>query len=189
MSTLSKDRASLCTFTFADGRRCRTPRHSGHPHLCYFHARKEAQARAAEQLGRDFAYFFSGKYLSACDLSAALGRLFVAVAQGHVKPKTAATLAYLAQTLLQTIRVAEQEYINAFETDAWRDAVHSSVTSNFEYQAQSEGQLTDQVPRLRKDQTHNQDSECDDASSSPSEPQPLDAALAKLVGLLPKRSG
>jgi hypothetical protein len=75
MSSLrSQDRVSLCAFTFADGRRCRSPRHSGHLRLCYFHARKEAQAHAAEQLGRDVSYFFSGRYLSACDLSAALGR-------------------------------------------------------------------------------------------------------------------
>ena len=119
----SEDRASLCTFTFADGRRCRTPRHPGHPHLCYFHARKEAQALAAEQAGRDIsACLSSGRYLSACNLSIALARLFSAVAQGHIKPKTANTLAYLGQTLLQTIRLAQHEYINAFDTDAWRSA-------------------------------------------------------------------
>jgi hypothetical protein len=129
MSTLrSEDRVSLCTFTFADGRRCRTPHHSGHPHLCYFHARKEAQALAAEQAGRDISVCLSsGRYLSACNLSIALGRLFSAVAQGHIKPKTAKTLAYLGQTLLQTIRVAQHEYINAFDTDAWRSAVRLSL--------------------------------------------------------------
>jgi hypothetical protein len=42
---LSKDRSSLCSFSFADG--CRAPRCSAHPHLCGFHARKEAQALAA----------------------------------------------------------------------------------------------------------------------------------------------
>src|SRR5215470_7129916 len=121
MSTIHpKDRASLCTFTFADGRRCRTPLQSGHPHLCCFHARKHAQLLAVERLGRDFAYLFSGDYISACDLSAVLGRLFAAVARGELKPRTAATLAYLAQTLLQTIQVAQDEYINAFSTDGWR---------------------------------------------------------------------
>jgi hypothetical protein len=40
----AKDRASLCSFSFTDSRRCRTPRRNGHPHLCAFHARKEAQA-------------------------------------------------------------------------------------------------------------------------------------------------
>src|SRR5258708_2132916 len=70
MSTLrSKDRASLCSFTFTDGRQCRTPRLSGHPRLCCFHARKEAQAQAAESLGRDICSRPSGNHLSACDLS------------------------------------------------------------------------------------------------------------------------
>src|SRR6202022_3437865 len=85
----SKDRSSLCAFTFADGRQCRIPRRDGHPYLCAFHARKEAQALAGEQAGEDIAYHLSGSYVSACDLSSALGRLFSAVAQGQVKPKTA----------------------------------------------------------------------------------------------------
>jgi hypothetical protein len=134
MSTLrSKDRASLCTFTFADGRRCRTPRSSGHPHFCYDHARKNAQAQATEKLGRDISYFLSGEYLTACDLSLALGRVFAALAHGHIKPKAAATLAYLGQTLLQTIQLAQHEYTNAFSTDSWRDVVHSHVKQNGKY--------------------------------------------------------
>jgi hypothetical protein len=122
----SNDRSSLCSFSFADGRRCRTPRYSAHPHLCYFHARKEAQALAAQQMGREIASDLSGGYLSACDLSSALGRLFSAVAQGQVKPKTASTLAYLGQTLLQSIHLAQGEYINAFGTDSWRRTIRSS---------------------------------------------------------------
>ena len=31
-ATLDKDRVSLCRFTFADGRQCRTPRAARHPH-------------------------------------------------------------------------------------------------------------------------------------------------------------
>jgi hypothetical protein len=127
MSTrLSKDRSSLCSFSFADGRRCRSPRCSDHPHLCSFHARNEAQALAAQQVGRDISSYLSGSYLSACDLSSALGHLFSAVAQGQIKPKTATALGYLGQTLLQTIRLAEDEYINAFDTDAWRDVIRAS---------------------------------------------------------------
>jgi len=129
----SKDRAGLCSFTFANGHRCRSLRSTSHPHLCYYHARKESQARAAEQIGRDISYYFSGRYLSACDLTAVLARLFSAAASGELKPKTAATLAYLAQTLLQTIHLAQHEYINAFGTNAWRDAVCSSVNGNSKY--------------------------------------------------------
>ncbi len=122
----SRDRASLCTFTFSDGRHCRTPRRAGHPSLCASHARKEAQALAGDQAGADIANYLSGQFVSACDLSSALGRLFSAVAQGHLKHKTASTLAYLAQTLVQTIPIAQHEYINAFGSDYWRRTVRSS---------------------------------------------------------------
>jgi hypothetical protein len=121
----SKDRSSLCSFTFADGRQCRTPR-AAHPYLCVFHARKDAQALAAEAAGQDIAYHLSGDYVSACDLNSALGRLFSAVAQGHVKPKTASTLAYLGQTLVQNLHLAQAEYINAFGTNYWRETIRSS---------------------------------------------------------------
>lgn len=102
----SKDRTGLCSFTFANGHRCRSLRSTCHPHLCY------------------------GRYLSACDLTAVLARLFSAAASGELKPKTASILAYLGQTLLQTIHLAQHEYINAFGTDAWRRAVCSSVNDN-----------------------------------------------------------
>ncbi len=121
----SKDRSSLCSFTFADGRQCRTPR-AAHPYLCAFHARKEAQALAGEAAGKDIAYHLSGSYVSACDLSSALGRLFSAVAQGQVKPKTASTLAYLGQTLVQILPLAQDEYINAYDTDTWRETIRES---------------------------------------------------------------
>src|SRR5216684_1002990 len=134
MSSLSaKDRVSLCSFTFSDGRRCRAPRTRNNPRFCPYHAQKEARARAAQKLGKDLDYFFSGDYLSACDLSTALARLIPAVVRGDVKPKTARTVAYLAQTLLQTIHISEQEYINAFGTDGWRKSVRNSVNYNHDY--------------------------------------------------------
>ncbi len=49
-ATPKKNRSRLCSFTFADGRHCRTPRRSGHPHLCAFHAQREAEALAAKQV-------------------------------------------------------------------------------------------------------------------------------------------
>ena len=132
-ATIDKDRVSLCRFTFADGRRCRTPRAGNHPHFCFDHARKESQARAADKLASDLAYCFSGDYLSANDLSAALGRLVPAVLQGDVKPRTAGTLAYLAQTLVQTIHLAQHEYINAFGANDWRNAIRNSINQNFDH--------------------------------------------------------
>src|SRR6266481_3322017 len=122
----SKDRSSLCSFMFVDGRHCRIPRQLGHPYLCAFHARKDEQALAGEAAGKDIAYHLSGSFVSACDLSSALGRLFSAVAQGQVKPKTASTLAYLGQTLVQILPLAQDEYINAYDTDTWRETIRTS---------------------------------------------------------------
>jgi hypothetical protein len=138
MSSLRpQDRKSLCRFTFADGRQCHTPRSPNNPHFCFDHARKDSQACAADKLAGDLAYFFSGEYLSACDLGAALGRLFPAVVRGDIKPRSARTLAYLSQTLVQTIHLAEQEYINARGTDSWRKAVSNSLEQNFDYRDDS----------------------------------------------------
>jgi hypothetical protein len=122
----SKDRSLLCSFTFADGRQCRMHRRDGHPYLCAFHARKEAQALAGQEAGADIAYHLSGSFISACDLSSALGRLFSAVAQGQMKPKTASTLAYLGQTLVQALHLAQGEYISAFGANYWRETVRIS---------------------------------------------------------------
>ena len=134
MSSLRlQDRVSLCRFTFADGRRCRTPRAAKHPNFCFEHARKESQARSARKLAGELAYCFSGDYLSANDLSAALGRILPAVLHGDVKPRTAGTVAYLAQTLVQTIQLAQHEYINAFGANDWRNAIRQGVLQNFDH--------------------------------------------------------
>lgn len=97
-STPKKDRSGLCAFTFADGRQCRSLRWSGHQHLCYDHARKEAEAGISKQAREDLVSLFCGKVLSAPDLAAALGRVLSAVAFGHIKPKAAVTLALVGQT-------------------------------------------------------------------------------------------
>jgi hypothetical protein len=122
-----KDRSGLCAFAFADGRHCRTPRRSGHPHYCYFHAQKEAQSQAAKQAGEAISSFFLGNYLSACDLNVALGRVFSAVAQGHLKPKAATALAYLGQTMNQTVKLAQAEYANVYGGEVWRRKVASCL--------------------------------------------------------------
>src|SRR5260370_8253619 len=106
MSSLSaKDRVSLCSFTFSDGRRCRTPRVGKHPRFCFYHAQKEARARAAQKLGKDLDYFFSGDYLSACDLSTPLRRLIPPVIRADVKPRPPHPLPPPPQTLPPPIHI------------------------------------------------------------------------------------
>jgi hypothetical protein len=134
MPSLSpKDRVSLCLFSFTDGRRCRTPRTGNHPHFCFYHAQKEVRAQAAESLAKDVACFFSGDYLTACDLSTALSRLIPAVIRGDMKPRLARTVAYMMQGLIQTVHLAKDEYINAFGTDGWRKAIRTSVNANYDH--------------------------------------------------------
>ena len=43
-----------------------------------------------------------------------------------MKPKTASTLAYLGQTLVQILPLAQDEYINAYDTDTWRETIRES---------------------------------------------------------------
>jgi len=134
MSSLSpKDRVPLCLFTFTDGRRCLTPRTGNHPHFCFYHAQKEARSQTADKLAKDLACFFSGEYLSACDLSTALARLIPAVVRGDIKPKLARTIAYMFQTLTQSIHISQKEYANAYGTEGWRKAVRNSINSNYDY--------------------------------------------------------
>jgi len=131
MSSLSpKDRVSLCMFAYADGRRCRTPRISTHPHFCYDHAQKESRAVTADKLANDLAAFFSGHYISANDLTATLARLLPAVVRGDIKPRTARTVAYMAQTLLQSIHHAQSEFQDSFGPDNYRKSIRSGITSN-----------------------------------------------------------
>ena len=163
-----KDRSSLCTFTFADGRQCRTPRHSGHPHFCFFHARKEAQACAVDQLGRDLSFYTSRHYLSACNLSSALARVFTAAAQGHIKTKTATALAYTAQVLVQTLQLAQHEYIETLGESGWRQTINSHITSNCDY-INAQRPLT---PQPSTPSPHPAPPVPDPAAAPPTQPQP-----------------
>ncbi len=170
MASLSpKDRVSLCSFTFADGRRCRSPRFGNHPRFCPDHAQKEARARARQSLGKDLAHYFSGNYLSACDLSTALGCLIPAVVRGDIKPKVARTVAYMAQTLLQSIQISQHEYINAFDTGDWRKSIRKSVNGNYNYRFPP-APKPEQPPETRIN-CHSERSEEPPFSSSPAPPQ------------------
>jgi hypothetical protein len=128
MPSISQHRPGLCHFTFADNRHCRALLSPSHAYLCTFHARKEAQSIAAQRVGRDLSTFLSHNYITACDLTAAMGHLFGAVAQGHLKPRTANTLAYVGQTIAQTIRLSQHEFVSAFGVQAWRAAIRDALT-------------------------------------------------------------
>jgi hypothetical protein len=118
----SKDRTSMCLFAFKDGRRCRMLR-AADPHLCNYHARREAEHTARNRVGRYISSAFCGEYISATSLSLALARTLAATAEGQLKPKQAAIVASLGRTLLQAIYHSEHEYTETFGVRAWREAI------------------------------------------------------------------
>jgi len=154
---------SLCRFTFDDGRRCRTPRISTNANFCFHHAQKEAQFRATDRLANDLAFFFSADYLSANDLNTALSRIFVAVARGDIKPRAARTLAYLAQTMLQTLHLAQNEFVSACGNAEWRASIIKSMDANYDYRFPSPSQPQPTPPQ----------------TPSPSPASPVAAGLAR----------
>src|ERR1700687_135146 len=110
MSNRSKDRSDLCSFTFVDGRRCRIPRRPDHPYLCAFPTCSGGSSAPPARWPR-------------APLSP-IRQLRVRLRS--VKPKTASTLAYLGQTLVQILHLAQDEYINASDTDTWRETIRTS---------------------------------------------------------------
>src|SRR5713101_2464186 len=118
----SKDRSSLCSFTFVDGRYCRTLDCGG---LAAAFEAKPPAIHACKEAHRNN---------SLCSLCSALcvlcGKSFSSLTgphwPGQVKPKTASTLAYLGQTLVQILPLAQDEYINAYDTDTWCDTIRES---------------------------------------------------------------
>jgi len=126
----SRDRASLCSFTFVDGRRCRIPRRHGHPYLCTFHAREGAKIFDGEKVGEEIARYLSGEHVPAGDLCSALGRLFAAIAQGEVEPKTVAALAPWADHSPQNPLFAKSFRINTCKSAA-KQRISNSLESVF----------------------------------------------------------
>jgi hypothetical protein len=127
--SINQDRPCTRAFFFADGRRCQLPPSADDMGLCNFHAKKYRDRITAEEAGRQISESLSNDVLTACDLSSALNTLFSATVQGYIKPKTAATLAYLGQLMLQTQRLAKQEFLESFD-DRWPKIVHESICFN-----------------------------------------------------------
>ena len=127
--SINQDRPCTCAFFFADGRRCQLPPSADDMGLCYFHAKKYRDRLTAQEAGQQINEFLSSDILTACDLSAALTTLFSATALGLIKPKTTFALTALGQLMLQTQRLAKEEFLQSFN-DRWPKIVHESICFN-----------------------------------------------------------
>ena len=141
------DRTHSCAFTFANANHCRMPVSPAHPYLCTFHARKEASARGAERAGQQIAYDLSSRYISFGDLSSAIAHTISAVAQRHITPRAATSIAYLSQTLYQSISRTESDYVRTFGVDAWkRTMAHNFSASSFDDDRDDQPSAQDSAP-------------------------------------------
>ena len=138
-------RAGLCAFTFSDGRCCSNLRHPTHPHLCLPHARKEAALLAEREAGANVCHEIKRNYVTATDLTWTISRVFEAVATGRLKPKTARTLAYLAQIMAQTIPLAQHEFVSSLGHKYWAECVSESLSfeGNPRYDEPAEDESTE----------------------------------------------
>jgi hypothetical protein len=167
-------RAGYCAFTFKDGRCCNNLRHPTHPHLCLPHARKEAAQLAEMHVGTNLCHEIKRNYVTAADLTWTVSRVFEAVAKGQLSPKTARTLAYLAQIMAQTIPLAQHEFVEALGHEDWAAAVTESFPSegNPRYDdapdEQEDSDESDEKPFEKPNEQTASDSPTVSSKSSPS---------------------
>jgi hypothetical protein len=136
MSTKSsKDRASLCAFSFSDGRQCRALRHKPNSRYCLPHARKTRHIEEADEVAQEILEPISGNFVSSASLTQSLVHLFAAVAEGRIPPKRASALAKVSGILMKSIDASSHEFRAVYISSYWAQLVRSS-----------HGELPDYVP-------------------------------------------
>jgi len=151
---LSEDRVSSCAFTYSDGRHCRMPRSFRDDKYCLHHERTMRRLREADSTAANVADPLSRNFVSGTSLNQSLVRLFSAIADGRIPPKTAAQLISLSKLLLKSIPLAKTEFLLAFDNSK---AVHRMIRQMYG--------STEPPATL---------SEADDRSSEPPPPLPKD---------------
>jgi hypothetical protein len=121
----SRENASRCQFTFADGRQCKTPPMQ----LCAHHApklrrgaKRVSDASALEGLCSDLT--------TATNINRALAQTFLLMVQGRISRKDAVAFGYLSQLLLQSVSGVRAEYVAANGYRQWEHKLKTSLTPN-----------------------------------------------------------
>lgn len=122
----SKDRASLCAFSFSDGRQCRALRHKPNSRYCLPHARKARHIEEADEVAQEILEPISGNFVSSASLTQSLVHLFAAVAEGRISPKRASALAKVSGILMKSIDASSLEFRTVFIQTYWAQLVRSS---------------------------------------------------------------
>jgi hypothetical protein len=95
-----------------------------------------------------------------------------------MKLKTASTLAYIAQTMVQALHFSQHEYINAFSTDGWRRSVSNTVQATYDYRFPDKDE-DDDADDDADAATDDAPAATDDASSLPATMEKFALAVTK----------
>lgn len=122
----SKDRVSLCAFSFSDGRQCRIPRHKPNSRYCFAHARKHRHLEEADEVAQEILNPLSGSFVSSASMTQSLIHLYAAVTEGRFPPKQAAALAKVSSVLMKSIDASSHEFRTVFIQTYWSQLVRDS---------------------------------------------------------------
>lgn len=97
-----------CTFTYADGRRCRMCKIETHPYLCFYHWQRGQNANDAVVFASQL--LPEGQQLNtAATIATVLTGVFRLAAQSRLEARQAGTLAYICQLAIQVLPHLQRE--------------------------------------------------------------------------------
>jgi hypothetical protein len=109
------------------------PRKSKKSRYCFDHERKLRHLREADETASDICEPIAGDFVPATALTHSLTRVFRAVAEGRLDPKSATALARIASALLKSINASSAEFQACYLDDYWRQLVYDHYTDLPEY--------------------------------------------------------
>jgi hypothetical protein len=118
----SRENASRCQLTFADGRQCRNQRAS----LCAHHASKQKRGGNGATLKAPELEALCSDLTTATNINRALAQSFLLMAQGRISRKDAVAFGYLSQLLLQSVSRVRAEYVAANGYRQWENKLKTS---------------------------------------------------------------
>jgi hypothetical protein len=103
----SINNATRCRHYTANGR-CRMPAVDSASNLCFDHARKALQARQDSDFARYLTRESAG-FQTAQGINHSLADLYTLLAHGHISPRRASVLAYVASLLLRSLPAIDKD--------------------------------------------------------------------------------
>ena len=151
-----------CNYTNKRGQRCRMRRAASHSFLCAHHAGQKLKLIKREKPPEKFAAELLGplEYLDTSSaVNYAISKLLLLAADRRIPPREAATLGYLCQLLLQSVKGVASEQHTVLKYSALQQRLEEVYES---------------IPALQEVEEEEEESE--ESEESAAAPQPVEAA-------------